>query len=104
MGIHHPLECSSPFFFEEARHEQYLTSELDMAGNNLYDSSVESYGTISKSSGVRNVGRAKISTASKVAPLIFLAVMIGLACISSTLQKDEHQVDQVCLFYLKVDS
>ncbi len=69
----------------------------NMAGNNLYDSSVESYGTISKSAGVRNVGRAKISTASKVAPLIFLAVMIGLACIASTLQKDEHQVDQVKL-------
>jgi hypothetical protein len=66
----------------------------NMTGNNLYDSSVESYGTI-KGTGVRNIGRPKVSTAAKIAPVVFLVVIIGLACLSTVIQKDEKQVDQV---------
>ena len=66
-----------------------------MGGNNLYDASVDSYGTIQQGPAVRNVGRPKVGTAAKIAPLVFLVAIIGLACLSSVLEKDEKQVDQV---------
>ena len=70
-----------------------------MGGNNLYDATVESYGTINQGSGLRNVGRPKVSTATKVAPLIFIVAMVGLAFLGAVIQKDEKQVDQViCAF------
>ena len=86
---------------EEARYGRCMVVPLlanrlnTMGGNNLYDSSVDTYGTIQQGSGVRNVNRPKISTAAKIAPLIFLVGIIGLACLSTLIQKDEKQMDQV---------
>jgi hypothetical protein len=66
-----------------------------MGGNNLYDSSVETYGTVQQGAGTRNIGRPKISTAAKVAPMVFIVALLGLASIATVLNKDERQMDQV---------
>ena len=69
----------------------------NMGGNNLYDSSVDSYGTIQQGAGMRNIGRPKISTAAKIAPMVFIVALLGLASIATVLNKDERQMDQVTL-------
>mmetsp|Transcript_71330 Transcript_71330/g.190463 ORF Transcript_71330/g.190463 Transcript_71330/m.190463 type:complete len:223 (-) Transcript_71330:98-766(-) len=65
-----------------------------MVNNNLYDSSVETYGSISDVQGVRNVGRPKLSFAAKIAPFVVVLGFAGLALIASVLGKDQKQVDQ----------